>query len=164
MQSSYSLCVCVCIPVWRNECLWNLLCISCHLSLHARFINSCHHTVCMYILSLLENGPVKMPILRGSGSVKALPLQRIHTQQWKDCWTRRFLCDMCRIKEIGRLVLHTACCFIINWRFWTLSQFNSVRSTHPPQQPGRTPLTETNATTAPQHSILSTSRPRVKTT
>jgi hypothetical protein len=31
--------------------------------------------------------------LLGNCSVKMLPLQRIHMQQWKICWTRRFPCD-----------------------------------------------------------------------
>jgi hypothetical protein len=34
----------------------------------------------------------------GNGSVKMLERQRIHTQKYMNCWTRRFLCGQCRIK------------------------------------------------------------------
>jgi hypothetical protein len=36
--------------------------------------------------------------LLGNGSVKTFPRQRIHTQQYKNCWTRLFVCDPCRIE------------------------------------------------------------------
>jgi hypothetical protein len=32
-----------------------------------------------------------------NGSINTFPQQRIHTQQHKDCWTGRFLCDPCHI-------------------------------------------------------------------
>jgi hypothetical protein len=64
-------------------------------------------------LSLLGNGSVKVPLsLLGNVSVVTLPRQRIHTQQYKNRWTRRFQCGPCRIKESRRLVLSRTSCLI----------------------------------------------------
>jgi hypothetical protein len=56
--------------------------------------------------------PVCVPLLSllGNSSVKTLPRQRIHTQQWKNCWMRRFLCLPCSNKESRQLVLPRTSC------------------------------------------------------
>jgi hypothetical protein len=48
--------------------------------------------------------------LLGNGSVETLSRYRIHTQQKKNCWTRRFQCGPCRIKKSRRLVLPRTSC------------------------------------------------------
>jgi hypothetical protein len=57
------------------------------------FINPSHQSVCLYVYPLS---------LLGNGLVETLTLQRILTQQWKNCWTIRFLCGPCRVKESRR--------------------------------------------------------------
>jgi hypothetical protein len=70
----------------------------------------CYLRVCLCIptLSLLSNG-----------SVETSPRQRIHTQHWKNCWTRRFQCGPRRIKESRRLVLPITSCYSID--YWGVS-------------------------------------------
>jgi hypothetical protein len=91
MRSPYCPCVCA-SPLLTFECLnqslWNLILISWHLSPSQRstsWIPPISLCVCMCIpLSLLDKG-----------YVKSSPRQRIHTQQYNNCWMRRFLCGPC---------------------------------------------------------------------
>jgi hypothetical protein len=81
----------------------------------ASFINLSHHSVCLYVYSvlLLGNGSVKILSLLGNGSAKMLPPQQTHRLEYINCWTRRFLCGTCHIKESRRLILpRTPCCSI----------------------------------------------------
>jgi hypothetical protein len=55
-----------------------------------KYLPSVRPWVCMY-----EYFPLS---LQGSGSVQTLPRQRIHTQQYKNSCTHRFLCGRYRIK------------------------------------------------------------------
>jgi hypothetical protein len=55
----------------------------------------------------------------GNGSVKSLPRQRIHTLQYKNCWTRRFICGPCLSKEIKWLVLPRTSCLMVNFLYKT---------------------------------------------
>jgi hypothetical protein len=68
----------------------------------AYIINPFHQSVCVYMcipLSLLGNDPARTS-----------PRQRIHTQQYKNCWMRRFLCGPCIIKERRWLVFPRTSC------------------------------------------------------
>jgi hypothetical protein len=88
----------------------------------AYFINPYHQFV--HPLSLLGNGLVKIPLLLlgnglvkipllllGNSSVKTLPMQWIHMQQQKNCWSRHFLWGTCHIKRSWQLVLPRTSCF-----------------------------------------------------
>jgi hypothetical protein len=73
-------------------------------------------SVCVSLLSLLGNGSVKIPVpFLGNCSVKTLPQQRIHRQQYKICCMRQFLCGPRRIKENRRLVLPRTFCFHVRF-------------------------------------------------
>jgi hypothetical protein len=68
------------VPTLRRECVaWSMRRISTSVT---RF---CRPSMC--ILPLLNNG-----------KVETLPLQQRSTQQYLNCWTRRFLCSPCIIK------------------------------------------------------------------
>jgi hypothetical protein len=67
------------------------------------FMKFVYISLCIYMCIPLS--------LLGNGSVKTLPLQRIHKQQYKTFWTHRFLCGPCRIKESRGLVLPGSSCF-----------------------------------------------------
>jgi hypothetical protein len=74
-----------------NQSLRNLVCISWHLRpVQWRTSQVPPISLCVYMCIPLST--------LGNGSVKTLLRQRIHTQQHKNCWTRRFLCGPCRIK------------------------------------------------------------------
>jgi hypothetical protein len=90
--------VSVCVSVYNPtafECLTqslrNLVCVSWHFSpsqWRTSLIPPAGLCVCVYRpQSLLDNG-----------SVNTFRRQRIHTQHYKNCWTRRLLCRACRIK------------------------------------------------------------------
>jgi hypothetical protein len=53
-------------------------------------------------------------LLLGNGSVKTLPRQRKHSEQWKNCWIHSFICGPCRLKEGRRLLLPVTSCFCSN--------------------------------------------------
>jgi hypothetical protein len=50
-------------------------------------------------------------------------------QQWKNCWTRRFQCAQCRIKESRRLVLPRTS-FFIRVLYLTVSLVEVVSECH----------------------------------
>jgi hypothetical protein len=55
-----------------------------------------HLAVCLYVY--LHYRRQATARLLGNDSENTFPQQRIHTQQWKNCWTRCFLCSPFRIK------------------------------------------------------------------
>jgi hypothetical protein len=57
----------------------------------AYFINPSHHSLCLYVYP---------PIVARQVSIKTLPRQRLHMQEYKIYWTHLFLCDPCRIKRM----------------------------------------------------------------
>jgi hypothetical protein len=73
-----------------NHSIWNLVCISWHLS-PSQWRTS-------YIPPISQCIRIFIPLsLLGNGLTKTLPRQRVHAQQ-QNCWTRRFLCGSCPIK------------------------------------------------------------------
>jgi hypothetical protein len=84
-----------------NQSLWNFVYhgIWAHLNgvLHKSLSSVCE-SVCVFPVSLL-----------GNGSVKTLQRQRIHTQQYNNCWTRFFyLWGPCRIKGKQAVIPRTS--------------------------------------------------------
>jgi hypothetical protein len=112
--------VCLCSPPpstfeWLNQSSWNLACtvMAPVPILTSYFINPSRQFVSVSLQSLLSNGWVEIPLtLVGNGSVRTLPRQRIHRKQYKNCWTRPFLCDPWLMKESMWLVLPRTSCFI----------------------------------------------------
>jgi hypothetical protein len=80
----------------------------------ANFINPFNQSIFMCIpLSLL-----------GKGSVKTLSRQRIYTQEWNNCLTRRFLCGPCLIN--GMQVISPSQNFLLLLPFYLLLSFLSL--------------------------------------
>jgi hypothetical protein len=104
------------------------------------FINRFHQSVCLSVcVSLLS------PL--GNGSVKTLPQQRIHTQQWKNCWTFSFLSGTCRIEGSWRSIIPRTSCFIVYIVIFShfLQLLASFNKSEVGQMPTRTPASMTDA-------------------
>jgi hypothetical protein len=82
-----------------NQSLWNLVCISWHLSPSPR-CTPITLRVCMCIRSIVARQWLcrkYLPSVTRQGQVKTLPRQKIQMKQ-KNCLMRRFLCGPRRIK------------------------------------------------------------------
>jgi hypothetical protein len=75
----------------------------------AYIMNPSHHSVGLYVYTIS---------LLGNGSVKTLPQKRTDMQQYKTCWTYRFLRGPCRTK--GKYVISSSQNFLFILHFISL--------------------------------------------
>jgi hypothetical protein len=99
-------------------CDYHAVCVSVHAPINVRMPEPIFTKLGMYIMApepistayFINVYPLS---LIGNGSVKTLPQQLIHTQQQKNCWTRRFLCGPYRIK--GKEAISSSQNFLFNY-------------------------------------------------